>query len=73
MLANDRDAEGNLSPATVKVVKAPNQGGTVSVKSNGAVAYTPAKGYRGVETFSYTVSDGLGAVSNTATATISVQ
>ena len=73
VLANDRDAEGNLNPSTVKVVKAPNQGGTVSVKSNGAVAYTPAKGYRGVETFSYTVSDSLGAVSNTATATISVQ
>jgi hypothetical protein len=73
VLANDSDADGNLNPASVAIVAAPNHGGSVSVKSNGTVSYTPAKGYTGTETFAYTVSDSLGATSNTATVTVTVQ
>jgi thermitase len=73
VLSNDSDADGNLAPSSVVVVSAPNKGGTVVVKSNGTVSYTPKKGYRGVETFTYNVKDSLGATSNTATVTITVQ
>jgi hypothetical protein len=73
VLANDSDADGNLNPASVKLVSAPNKGGSVTVKSNGAVSYTPKQGYRGLEIFSYSVKDSLGATSNTATVTVNVQ
>lgn len=73
VLANDSDADGNLNPASVKIVKSPNKGGTVTVNANGTVSYTPKKGYRGAETFGYSVKDSLGATSNTATVTVNVQ
>lgn len=73
VLANDSDADGNLNPASVKIVKSPNKGGTVRVNTNGTVSYTPKKGYRGAETFGYSVNDSLGATSNTATVTVNVQ
>jgi thermitase len=73
VLANDSDADSNLAPSSLAIVTAPNKGGTVVVKSNGTVSYTPKKGYRGVETFTYNVKDSLGATSNTATVTITVQ
>lgn len=72
VLANDSDADGSLNAASVKVATAPNKGGTAKVNVNGTVSYSPAKGYRGVETFSYTVKDNLGSVSNTATVTVTV-
>jgi thermitase len=73
VLANDSDADGNLNPASVRIVSPPNKGGTVTVNTNGTVSYTPKKGYKGVESFGYTVKDSLGATSNTATATVTVQ
>jgi Bacterial Ig domain len=73
VLANDSDADGNLNPASVKIVGSPNKGGAVTVKTNGSVSYTPMKGYRGAETFTYNVKDSLGATSNTATVTVTVQ
>lgn len=73
VLANDSDADGNLNTAGVKIVSAPNKGGTVKVNANGTVSYTPKTRYKGTETFRYTVSDSQGAVSNTATVTVVVQ
>jgi hypothetical protein len=73
VLVNDSDADGNLNAASVKIGSSPNKGGTARVNTNGTVSYTPRQGYRGLETFSYTVKDLLGAVSNTATVTVSVQ
>jgi hypothetical protein len=73
VLANDSDADGSLNAASVKIVKSPNKNGSVTVNSNGTVSYSPAKGYRGTETFTYNVKDNLGLVSNTATVTVTVQ
>ena len=73
VLANDSDADGNLNAASVKIVSSPNKGGAVSVKTNGSVSYTPAKGYRGSETFTYNVKDSLAATSNTAMVTVTVK
>ena len=73
VLANDSDVDGNLNPASVKITAAPNKGGTVTVNANGTVSYTPRRGYRGAETFTYNVKDSLGATSNTATVTVNVQ
>ncbi len=60
VLANDSDADGNLNRASVKITRSPNKGGTATVRANGRVAYKPRIGFRGVETFRYTVKDKLG-------------
>jgi subtilisin family serine protease len=73
VLANDRDPDGSLNAGSVKIVQAPNKGGTVTVNANGTVSYTPKKSYRGAETFTYNVKDNLGKTSNTATVTVTVQ
>jgi thermitase len=73
VLANDRDPDGALNVGSVRVVNAPNKGGTVTVNANGTVSYTPKKNYRGTENFTYNVKDNLGAISNTATVTVTVQ
>ena len=62
LLANDTDANGD----TLSIATFSNQSnGTVAI--NGAnVVFTPAAGYTGNASFSYTVSDGQGGVSATA-------
>ena len=72
VLANDFVLSGVGGAFTVSGVSTPNHGGTVAINaSNNAVIYTPAAGYVGTETFSYTNTDGLGA-SDWATVTVSV-
>jgi subtilisin family serine protease len=72
VLANDRDPDGALDPASVAIVAAPNKGGTVAVLADGRVAYTPKTRFTGSETFKYTVRDNAGAVSNSASVTVTV-
>jgi Ca2+-binding RTX toxin-like protein len=58
LLANDSDADGD--PLTVTGVAAVGGHGTVQLLGDGSVLYTPTAGYTGLDTFSYTVSDGRG-------------
>ncbi|GAA3349181.1 hypothetical protein GCM10020358_70350 [Amorphoplanes nipponensis] len=62
---NDSDPDGDA--LTVAAV-GPAGHGTATVTA-GVVGYTPANGYTGADTFTYTVADGRGG---TATATVSV-
>ena len=66
-LANDTDVEGDT--LTIQSV---TQGvnGTVVDNGDGTVTYTPAADWNGVDTFTYTVSDG--ALTDTATVTVTV-
>jgi hypothetical protein len=73
VLANDSDADGDLNAASVSITSSPNKGGTARVNADGTVSYTPKQGYRGAETFRYTVKDRRGAASNAATVTVTVQ
>jgi len=68
VLANDRDPDHDM--LTIMVVTAPTSG-IVLINGDGTLHYTPAAGYTGTVTFSYTVSDGHGGTS-TATVTITV-
>ncbi len=72
VLANDTDVDGTLNPATVTVATAALNGTTVVNATTGAVTYTPNAGFAGTDTFGYTVQDNLGAVSNVATVTVSI-
>ena len=57
VLANDTDPELNL--LAVSAVGVPDQGGT-AISAVTHITYTPAVDFSGLETFTYTVSDGRG-------------
>jgi hypothetical protein len=72
VLPNDTDPDGNLDPATVTVTSLP-AAGTVNVDpSTGEILYAPPAGFAGAATFTYSVKDNQGAVSNPATVTVIV-
>jgi hypothetical protein len=66
VLANDSTTGSGLS---ISAVGTPNHGGSVSIQG-GTLRYTPASGFSGTETFSYTATDS--GVSDTATVTVTV-
>lgn len=66
VLTNDTDSNGDF--LTVTAATQPGHGATV-VNTNGTVTYTPANGFAGYDSFSYSISDGRGG---TSTATVNV-
>jgi hypothetical protein len=75
ILGNDTDPDGPglLKPSSVTVHAGPSHGAlSAPDQTTGAVTYTPANGFFGTDTFTYTVADDNGAISNTATVTITV-
>ncbi len=79
--ANDVDADGTIAVATVdlnptaalrQTTVATQFGGTATVDNLGNVTFTPKNGFRGTDTFTYTVKDNAGATSNTATVRVNV-
>ena len=71
VLTNDSDADGTLVPQSVRIATSPAHG-TAAVTANGSLVYTPAAGFSGSDTFSYTVDDNQGATSNASTVTVAV-
>ena len=65
VLANDTDPEGE--PLTLAAVGTPQHG--TAVIDAGKVRYTPAAGFSGTDTFTYTVADAFGT---TAAGTVTV-
>jgi YD repeat-containing protein len=66
------DVEPNPPGYTLTITSATTPShGTVGVNSGTSLTYTPTSGYLGNDTFSYTISDGHGAVS-TATDSVSI-
>ena len=68
VLVNDTNADGNALSA--QLVNGPANG-TVTLNPDGSFSYTPAAGFWGLDSFTYTAMNGM-AVSNTATVTITV-
>jgi Bacterial Ig domain len=73
-LTNDTDPNtgGVIDPTTVKIITAPTHGKDVINTTTGVITYTPTTGYTGPDSFTYTVKDKAGLVSNTATVSITV-
>ncbi|WP_228733021.1 tandem-95 repeat protein [Pseudoalteromonas ostreae] len=73
VLGNDSDVDigDSLDVSSVMVVNAPSNGQT-QVIATGAVIYTANADYFGGDSFTYTVKDSNGAVSNLATVTMTV-
>ena len=61
VLANDNDPEGD--PLAIFGVDAPAHG-TISVQPDQSIRYTPP-GFDGIDSFTYTVGDGAGAIRRT--------
>jgi RHS repeat-associated protein len=68
VLANDTDAEND--PLTAQLVSQPAHG-IVTLNADGSFLYTPAAGFRGLDSFTYQASDGQ-APSQAATVSIVV-
>lgn len=66
LLDNDIDADGN----DIFIIgnTQPNQNGQLLVNPDGSIVYTPVTGFIGVDTFTYTISDGKA----TSTATVNI-
>ena len=71
VLSNDADPSPSSNPITINGNTTPSHG-TVTLNPDGTFAYTPAAGYAGADSFTYTVQDSLGAVSQPATVSITV-
>ena len=56
----DNDSDVDNTSLTVTQVGSPNQGGAVNINSNGSLQqYAPVSSFTGMETFTYTVQDGV--------------
>ncbi|MCZ0757576.1 Ig-like domain-containing protein [Vibrio diabolicus] len=73
VLGNDSDADAgdSFELTSVTVVDTPAYG-SVNVTASGAIVYNPNENYFGEDSFTYTVADLAGAVSNVATVTMTV-
>jgi len=69
---NDTDSDGNIDPTTVAIVDDVDNGTTSVDPVTGEVTYTPNANFFGTETFTYTVFDDQGLISNVATVTVEV-
>jgi len=71
---NDVDADGTIDVATVVITTGATtqRGGTVVQNDDGTVTFAPKPGFRGTDTFKYTVNDNTGDPSNEATVRINV-
>ena len=73
LVVNDSDVEdGTVDPASVAIVTGPTDGTITAINADGTVEYTPDADFFGTDTFTYTVLDSDGQISNVATVTITV-
>ncbi|MEJ1240112.1 Ig-like domain-containing protein [Chryseolinea sp. T2] len=68
---NDTDVDNDINPGTI-VITTPPAHGTVSVSPDGVATYVPDTDYLGEDTFSYTVADPDGLISQPATVSITI-
>ena len=72
VLANDSDIDGSIDASSINIVSNPTKGSTAINASNGVITYTPNANYNGNDSFTYTVNDDEGAVSNPATVSLTI-
>ncbi|WP_264060738.1 Ig-like domain-containing protein [Mycolicibacterium psychrotolerans] len=70
VLANDTDPGGGA--LTAQLVAGPSHAQAFTLNTNGSFTYTPTPDWSGTDTFTYRALDSQGALSNTATVTVTV-
>jgi len=73
VIANDRDVDGNILFSTIDIVSNVTHGTLGIDYAKELIRYTPFETYIGTDSFSYTVKDNNGAVSNSAKVSISIE
>jgi gliding motility-associated-like protein len=68
---NDTDVDNPVNPGTIVIVVPPSHG-TVTVDPDGVATYVPNADYLGDDTFTYTIEDPEGLISQPATVAITV-
>jgi lysophospholipase L1-like esterase len=70
---NGADTDADNDPLTITAVGTPDHGGNVSINgSQDALIYSPPVGYIGLETFTYSISDGNGGTDTAMVSVISI-
>jgi len=69
VLANDVDTDGGINIYSINITSQPSNG-TAFVQTNGLIIFTPAPGFFGTDSATYTVEDYFGQVSVEATLTV---
>jgi len=69
-LINDSDIDGTIDKQTLTLVNAPTLGDVSVDPLSGRFVYTPRSNLFGIDSFTYTVRDNDGLISNIATVTI---
>ena len=72
LLPNDQSQFNNIDPSSVTIVRNVGNGTLTIDATTGIVTYTPAATFLGSDTFTYTIRDLNGNISNIATVTITV-
>jgi autotransporter-associated beta strand protein len=72
VLTNDSDPDGFLDTTTVSIGALPAHGSVSVNPTTGQITYTPSVNYSGPDSFTYTVKDDSGAISNIATINLTV-
>ena len=72
ILTNDADADGDLDPASVRIVTLPQHGALSVDAATGILTYVPGDNYSGPDSLVYEVADTAGLVSNAATVWIEI-
>ncbi len=71
VLSNDSDSDGSLNTNSLTIVNEPSYG-TVDIDGAGEIAYTHDGSATTSDSFTYTIEDDQGAVSNIATVSITI-
>ncbi|MHC5005331.1 MAG: cadherin-like domain-containing protein, partial [Planctomycetota bacterium] len=71
LAGNDSDPEGALDPASIQIVTGPANG-SVTVNADGTADYTHDGSETTSDSFTYTIRDASGNVSNTATVSLTI-
>ncbi|EKQ69168.1 pre-peptidase C family protein [Leptolyngbyaceae cyanobacterium JSC-12] len=71
VLTNDTDVDNTL-PLSAQLISGPANAIAFTFNPNGTFSYTPRENFSGSDRFTYVVVDALGAISNTATVSITV-
>ena len=73
VLSNDNDPDGAIEPGSVVIVDEPANGSVVVDPSTGEITYTHDGSATTGDSFTYTVEDDEGALSNVATVTVPIE
>ncbi len=71
LAANDSDADSGLDLSSIQIVSGPSSGNAI-VNNDGSVSYTHNGSASTSDSFTYTIEDNAGNVSNVATVTVSI-